>query len=272
MKTAIERIGPDQARAYLATNIENNRKVANTHVLNLALAMQKGQWELNGQGIVISSSGKLIDGQHRMMAVIKSGCPCDFLVIRGVDEGCFKTLGSNKARGPADTLSTYGVSNCNVVAASVRLYLIYCGALLRNDGKGGSMNTYILPTHTDVLNEYQSSPEIYRMASRIGQNLKKVTTPTVASSSFVTIVKKGGHEPDKVAEFWRKVESAEMMMSKDPRLVLRDRLLRAKTDKNYRISSSCAMCMTIKAWNAFILGKEISILKYIDREPVPRVL
>lgn len=272
MKTSIEKIGPDEAREYLSSNIENNRKVANTHVLNLALAMQKGQWELNGQGIVISSTGKLIDGQHRMMAVIKSGCHCDFLVIRGVDEDCFKTLGGNKARGPADTLSTYGVSNCNVVAASIRIYLVYCGALLRNDGKGGSMNTYILPTHTDVVNEYQSSPEIYGIATKIGQNLKKVTTPTVASSAFVVIVKKGGHPIDKVAEFWKKVENAEMMKGKDPRLVLRDRLFRAKTDKNYKLTSSTAMCLAIKAWNAFILGKEISILKYVDREPVPRVL
>ena len=46
--------------------------------------MRNGLWELNGAAIVIDEFGNLIDGQHRLSAVVESGTTQQFVVVRNV--------------------------------------------------------------------------------------------------------------------------------------------------------------------------------------------
>ena len=82
MKTSIETITPQLAKDILANN-NLNRNINATIVGHYADAISRGQWELNGEAIKIAHDGRLLDGQHRLMAVIKSDTPITTLVIRG---------------------------------------------------------------------------------------------------------------------------------------------------------------------------------------------
>lgn len=85
MESVIEIITPEKAREYLKRNCRNNRKIGERRVQNYAKDMAAGAWQLNGEAIKFNKDGILIDGQHRLLAVIKAGVPIKMLVIRDVD-------------------------------------------------------------------------------------------------------------------------------------------------------------------------------------------
>ena len=86
-KIEVVRMTPDMARAILKNN-PNNRNVKRDRVSLYASDMEKGRWQLNGESIVIDANGNLKDGQHRLMAVIKSQCTVPMVVVTGVDADC----------------------------------------------------------------------------------------------------------------------------------------------------------------------------------------
>jgi len=65
-------ITPSYAHKLLTKNKEN-RRINKTRVKQYATSMARGEWVDNGQTIVISDNGLLIDGQHRLSAVVESG-------------------------------------------------------------------------------------------------------------------------------------------------------------------------------------------------------
>lgn len=83
METSIEIITPEIASKILDNN-KGNRKPNGAVVKRYAQMMLNGDWETTHQGIAIGSDGRLLDGQHRLMAVAVSGVTVKILVSRGV--------------------------------------------------------------------------------------------------------------------------------------------------------------------------------------------
>lgn len=96
-----ETITPELAEKMLSKNLPYNRKISEKTVGLYARDMAKGRWNEDApSAIVISSKGYLIDGQHRLMAVIKAGVPIAFYVARGVSEKTFDYIDNGKRREP----------------------------------------------------------------------------------------------------------------------------------------------------------------------------
>lgn len=83
IESKFEKIGPDKAYAYLET-MTGNRNVRQRNIDYLAAQMKAGLWRRTHQGIAFDAEGHLIDGQHRMWAVIESGVTIETMVTRGV--------------------------------------------------------------------------------------------------------------------------------------------------------------------------------------------
>lgn len=47
--------------------------------------MQDGKWKLNGKTICFDRTGRLLNGQHRLSAVVRSGVSLTTVVVRGLD-------------------------------------------------------------------------------------------------------------------------------------------------------------------------------------------
>jgi hypothetical protein len=87
---AIESIGPERAEAYLARN-RGNRNIVQSHVAALARDIANGHWMFNAQPICFSRSGRLLNGQHRLSAVLEAGLPIEVMVMHGLPEEAFQT-------------------------------------------------------------------------------------------------------------------------------------------------------------------------------------
>ena len=85
MKSNIEWITPDKAQEYLKKNCKNNRRINERRISIYAEDMRDGKWQLNGEAIKFNKKGILIDGQHRLMAIIKSGVAVKMLILRDID-------------------------------------------------------------------------------------------------------------------------------------------------------------------------------------------
>ena len=72
-------ITPSEASKYLANN-PANRRLSESEVETLAADMREGRWCITHQGIAIGKTGRLLDGQHRLAAVIKAGVPVQMMV------------------------------------------------------------------------------------------------------------------------------------------------------------------------------------------------
>jgi len=79
-----------------------NRHVSANVIHKYARDMAAGRWCLNGQTIKISSSGKLLDGQHRLEAAKKAKRSFQSIVVEGLPEDSFGSLDIGRRRGVAD--------------------------------------------------------------------------------------------------------------------------------------------------------------------------
>ncbi len=105
MFNTVETITPDMALSYLSCN-QGNRPVRVNQVKSLADAIKRGEWRLTHQGIAFSSNGRLLDGQHRLSAIVEAGVPVRSLVSRGLDDETFMSIDIGNRRSHADVLRT----------------------------------------------------------------------------------------------------------------------------------------------------------------------
>jgi hypothetical protein len=100
-------ITPEAAQRYLDTQ-RVNRAVSRKTVSEYAAAMNDGKWIANGRvPISVDSSGRLVDGQHRMMALVEHGQPIHFYVST-VDDETLEIMHRTRARSLADRMMIDG--------------------------------------------------------------------------------------------------------------------------------------------------------------------
>lgn len=94
---------PSMAETLLKTNYEKNRKLNNAYAASLARDIESGRWVdgMVNDSIVISDTGKLLDGQHRCKAVIIANKPIVTYLCTNVPETHFKLMDCNKPRNTA---------------------------------------------------------------------------------------------------------------------------------------------------------------------------
>lgn len=83
MTVSVETHTPESAAEILSRNTRN-RTPNERHIASLAAAMLAGLWQFSPQTISIGEDGSLIDGQHRLMALIRAGMTLQFVVARNV--------------------------------------------------------------------------------------------------------------------------------------------------------------------------------------------
>lgn len=91
------KVTPELA-VYWLENQATNRKINDTYVNRLAEDMREGRWVFPGDPLKFNNQGKLIDGQHRLSAVVKLGIPQQFVILNGYKEESIKVLDLGKAR------------------------------------------------------------------------------------------------------------------------------------------------------------------------------
>lgn len=97
-------VTPSLAAEWLEKHNNGNRPIRPGVVKKYVAMMQAGQWSLSPDGIIFGDGGRLIQGQHRLTAIVRSGVTCEMLVTTGVSNDVFKVLDRGAPRTVADVL------------------------------------------------------------------------------------------------------------------------------------------------------------------------
>jgi hypothetical protein len=122
----IESITPERAQAMLDHNLDSNRRLRPHLVEKYASDMKRGMWKQTYDPVRLLSDGTLVDGQHRLSAIIATGISQKMLVVR-VEEDVIGSLDQNAPRNLADQRSIQGRPR---VMANVARAVLLCDSEL----------------------------------------------------------------------------------------------------------------------------------------------
>lgn len=110
MYTKFMDIDEEIAAKMLEKNTDNYRKINMTTVHRYARKMECGYWQENAEPIHFSKSGKLLNGQHRLRAIIESHTTQRMLVVFDVDADVYDTGRNRTLREYSNINSAIGGS------------------------------------------------------------------------------------------------------------------------------------------------------------------
>lgn len=220
----IEKITPKMARAYLEKNIEHNRPLRKHRVAQIADAMKRGQWVMSGESVKFDSDGNMFDGQHRMTGVIESGATVQMLVGRNITREAYDIIDSGLKRTNADHLTRLGLSSASLTASVAKMLIGYYNELnLLNTAEMSMI------TNKDITEFVLTNQQMLEQAVSMGNNVyQQVGGNATAWSSFVFMAMNAGWDKS-ITEFLYGIVNGEGLTGGDPRLALRNWLMRNRT-------------------------------------------
>jgi hypothetical protein len=149
IKVSTIKITPQMAAQMLLKNTKN-RKMNRNHINSMVRDMLAGNWQQNGDAIRFDYNGDLIDGQHRLKAIIESGKAMYCVVVRGLDPESMKTIDSGKKRNYGDRLTMRGIKNANRFGPTINMLSYFCG-IKNNDKPNTNMGHGLTPSEMDDI-------------------------------------------------------------------------------------------------------------------------
>ena len=117
----VELITPAKAKKMLESD-RSNRPLKKRYMEDVALQMMKGLWTV-AQPISFDTNGNLLDGQHRLEAVIIAEKAIKFLIVEGLDPKTFGVFDQGKIRTASDLHSLMGGANsgraCSIASSMI---------------------------------------------------------------------------------------------------------------------------------------------------------
>lgn len=104
MKSKVVMVDPALAESWLLKNAQHNRPLRKNVVAGYAQQMQAGQWKLTHQGVAFDVNDILIDGQHRLAAIVQANVIVPMMVTVDAPSVSFESLDCGIKRTVADRL------------------------------------------------------------------------------------------------------------------------------------------------------------------------
>lgn len=268
METRILTVTPAMATHWLNNTTTKNRKIDPIYVANLAKDMQMGKWkELTGEAIKFSGRNNLIDGFHRLNAIIKSGKSLKMLAINNLEDDVFKFLDSGRKRSAGDVLTIAGVGDSSNMASGIKRFEILKNNRIVIQEPGNSKQKL---TSNDVYNIYMSDSQSFDIS------LKKAASwylkfRLISRSEYMAIyhLLKVNY-PEKIESFFNEVANGTNLNMTNPAYHLREFFIKNNSSK-FRVKNSFKIIYIIIAWNAYVLNREIKVLRFNpDIQEVPK--
>ena len=261
-------VTPALANEYLQANVKN-RRVKEPVVLRYAQEMKKGNWkEDTAEVIKISKSGIVLDGQHRLLAVVKSNIPIYFHIAFDVEDAVFDVLDTGSPRNASDIFKIQGIKNDSTAPSTIAFW-----HALFNDGLVHGMQKNRRLTNAEILIEYNKRPNTWQTimtrANVWYHAFSKVLSPSFIGG-FYAVIKE--MRPDVSDSFMSQLCSG-MDIENNAIALLRQKLISDKISMR-KMSPNIKLALVIKTWNYFIQGNtKVKILKYCpENDEYPKLV
>lgn len=247
----VELITPEVAEHYLTFNT-HNRNLRRNVVAAYADDIKCGVWSFNGDPIRFSSTGTLLDGQHRLAAIVESETPTSVVVIRGLANDQQHTIDTGARRSFADVLKLRGESHYITLATITR-------AVKQWEVAPGAQKSATY-TNSQLLNVLDRFPWLREGCNPLNLANANAGLPVSASAgpwfAFTML------DSEDCAHFFNRLSSDQGHHEGDPIYTLRRLVLESKKNVKAERNIAYLSAVTIQAWNKFRAGEECKILRW----------
>lgn len=246
-------VNPEMARDWLGAKRPPNRNLNQSYVNRYASMIQRGEWRLTGEPIKFNAAGQLIDGQHRLAAVIAADKPITVAVVAGIDDGAFSAMDRGRKRSVAGDLSQLGYRNAKNLGGAVAALITY-----ERTGAFHRASAADLPSTDAVVAFIEAHPDIVTIVSEYSTvRFLRVSLATMLALRWLF----SQRDADDANVFFDRLREGANLAPDDPILLLRNRLLsfgehHRSTDTHFTAG------LVIKAWNAYREGRRLGVLKF----------
>lgn len=247
------------AAALLAAS-HVNRKLREGHLQKYMKQMQEGRFVWNGEPLIFDQGGRLLNGQHRLTAIVRTGVSCEMSISGGVSVEQFATMDTGAVRGGTDVLSIGGFNyRPNTLAASIRIVLFLEG--------GGTSRSFHAVTNNDMLNAGERLwPEIEPWTLDL-RDFNQSMLPLSMAWALGVILTRSANQT-LVSDFLQAISKGDGLVAGDPRLTLRERLIRDAKTKYFsgEVGKLRRLHMVARAWIAYMEGRSLSRIQLDPNE------
>lgn len=249
VKVDIVDVTPERAEQWLARN-SNNRKISSQVVAQYADAMVRGEWNIGNAAIAFDSGENLIDGQHRLQAVIRSGVTIRQMVVQGLSPDTQDTMDSGRKRSLEQQLDRHGFKFPRDLASTANF-------LHRIDQEKDVRHNRTKLSTPQALELIESNPGIIgsvAFAQKVKPRRMGYSVTAIAGLHYLW----SREAPEDATVFFDSVISGAGLDEGDPRYVLKraldkgvvqNRSRKQQTDTRYHAA------LMIKAFNAWRTGR-----------------
>lgn len=254
MECRLETIGPKKASELLKLNTFN-RPISQKHVEFLAGSMSRGDWRITGDTIKVNGE-VLVDGQHRLYAIIKSGVAIQCYVVRGIASNAYDAIDIIKPRTVGDHFGRAKEEHYTTLASAARWINCY-----ENEG---NFRLVFTPAIADIVVSKHKGVRAacdfvrqYRLKGMIGYG---------AAAGMLTIMSEKSQA--EAEQFWTNICGGENLTKSMPEYVIRQRMI-DNSREHRQVRPYVIYAMTIKAWNSIREKKPLKVLRWTDEEVFP---
>lgn len=248
-------ITPTIAKQLLEQNTIN-RNVKQPVVDLYSRQMANGEWrEDTGEVIKISETNKILDGQHRLLAIVKSNVAINLHIAYNVNDSVFSVLDTGSRRNTTDTFKVAGIKQENTIPSIISMYNL----LLNNRRTGVHVNNK--STNSELLEQYYQDPEFWQNIAKESHNMylsyAKILHPSYIGGFYAFLNKL---DSEKATQFMQQLTTG-INITNNSVALLRNKFMQDKMSIR-KMNQTLKIALTIKAWNFFIKNTEVQILKF----------
>lgn len=250
-----EIINPETALEYLEQN-KDNRSLRGRAVDMYTRNIEAGEWKITGETVKFGKDGRLLDGQHRLSAIVRSGKPITTLVVRGLEPDVQSVIDTNIHRTAGDMLRFRGVvQGDQYVMASVGRI-----GVARDTGRlnsYGTINASI--SHVEIgdwLEKHPDAMEVVKLTrSMVGKKINVAPSPFAYAMWRLFQI-----DPDDAQDFLEAITEYKTEGDNDPRTTL----IRAFSLSTYSHRPGITIGLMFTTWNAWRDKQILRSLPLVD--------
>lgn len=253
-------VTPELATNFLATNVTFNRRRDPKKVKEWSDKMRRGAWARTGATLDFDIEGHLINGQHRLQAIIDTGLPQMFVIVRDLPLEAFDNTDIGSVRSSAVVFARYypNETNRNLKVAVARTMLMG----IVSGGSTPDKDTVVTFARENidlinlVLEPVLPMPSVFRRAPIVAAFANAVRTTDTFTGP------KGGHTLDEVLPHIERYAKQMWTGPEDPMKMLFDKIQKYALSKTAgeMLSPKDLYGITVSALRAATKGKTLKRL------------
>lgn len=252
-------VTPDIARIWLRNNT-HNRKLRERAVADYARDMAAGHWNLNGEAIKFATDGTVLDGQHRLRAVVEADVTVQMLIVVGLDTAAQETMDTGRKRTTGDVMGLRGEHNAHTLAAVLRRVWAWKNGDYRFTGNYAATNrecAELLTKHPEIRRSAEIAVRTRNAFPHIPQSVLGTAHHLFSSIAL-----------DEATWFFQRIADGAELPVGHPVLALRARVTSERLD-SVRMPESRHMAYLVRTWNAVRDGRSLDRLVHPPNSQMP---